>query len=64
MKNSAVVWIGQLTGYWTSDPFGDYLSQSGSGTDATEQHYTGKERDSESGNDYFGLGTTLAAWAE
>ena len=24
------------------------------GTDATEQHFTGKERDTESGNDYFG----------
>lgn len=24
------------------------------GTDATEHHYTGKERDTESGNDYFG----------
>lgn len=35
-------------------PFGDGLSCSGSGTDATEQHFTGKERDTESGNDYFG----------
>jgi len=25
--------------------------------------YTGKERDTESGNDYFGLGTTQAQWA-
>src|SRR5262249_2933359 len=24
------------------------------GTDATEQHFTGKERDTESGNDFFG----------
>jgi RHS repeat-associated protein len=41
-------------------PYGDYLapqSLSGYGTqcsDATEHHYTGKERDTESGNDYFG----------
>ena len=28
--------------------------------DATEHHFTGKERDTESGNDYFGaLGTVL-----
>jgi RHS repeat-associated protein len=31
----------------------DTISYAG-GTDATEQHYTGKERDTESGNDYFG----------
>ena len=35
-----------------SFPFGDGLYPSGS--DATEQHFTGKERDTESGNDYFG----------
>lgn len=34
-----------------SFPFGDGLYMTGS--DATEQHFTGKERDSESGNDYF-----------
>jgi RHS repeat-associated protein len=34
-------------------PFGDNLS-CGPGTDATEHHFTGKERDSESGLDYFG----------
>jgi RHS repeat-associated protein len=34
-------------------PYGDSLSCSGSGADATEHHFTGKERDSESGNDYF-----------
>ncbi len=33
-------------------PYGDALTCSG--TDATEQHFTGKERDTESGNDYFG----------
>ena len=35
-------------------PFGDGLSCSGSITAPTEHHFTGKERDSESGNDYFG----------
>lgn len=38
---------------FASLPFGDELSPSGTCPDATEQHYTGKERDSESGNDYF-----------
>jgi RHS repeat-associated protein len=37
-----------------SGPFGDYLSQSGSGSDPSDQHFTGKERDSESSLDYFG----------
>jgi len=39
---------------FSSLPYGDGFSRSGSGSDATENHYTGKERDSESGNDYFG----------
>jgi len=34
-------------------PFGDYLKCNGPGTDATEHHFTGKERDTESGLDYF-----------
>ena len=38
----------------TSLPYGDGLSCTGSGQDATEHHFTGKERDTESGNDYFG----------
>jgi RHS repeat-associated protein len=37
----------------TSLPFGDSLNCTG-GADATEQHFTGKERDAESGLDYFG----------
>ncbi|HUY80629.1 MAG TPA: RHS repeat-associated core domain-containing protein [Acidobacteriaceae bacterium] len=37
----------------SSLPFGDALSCSGPGADPTEQHFTGKERDAESGNDYF-----------
>jgi RHS repeat-associated protein len=35
-------------------PFGDQQNCSGSGVDAAEHHFTGKERDTESGNDYFG----------
>jgi RHS repeat-associated protein len=44
----------------TNLPFGDNLNcagtslYSGSLTNPSEHHYTGKERDSESGNDYFG----------
>lgn len=44
----------------TSLPFGDGLNCSGAGQYApslqypTEHHFTGKERDAESGNDYFG----------
>jgi len=38
-----------------SYPFGDGLTCTGPrATDATEQHFTGKERDTESGLDYFG----------
>ncbi len=37
----------------TSYPFGDGLSCTGPAADATEQHFTGKERDAESGLDYF-----------
>jgi RHS repeat-associated protein len=43
---------GNITETCTSLPFGDGLSCSG--PDPTEHHFTGKERDSESGNDYFG----------
>jgi RHS repeat-associated protein len=35
-------------------PFGDLPDCTGPGVDATEHHFTGKERDAESGNDYFG----------
>jgi len=35
-------------------PFGDGLACNGSTQDPTEHHFTGKERDTESGNDYFG----------
>ena len=45
---------GAYANSWASLPFGDNLTPQGSGLDATEQHFTGKERDTESGNDYFG----------
>lgn len=35
-------------------PFGNGLSCTGSDQYPTEHHFTGKERDAESGNDYFG----------
>ena len=35
-------------------PYGDQLSCTASTTAPTEHHFTGKERDTESGNDYFG----------
>jgi RHS repeat-associated protein len=35
-------------------PYGDGLSCTGSTITPTEHHFTGKERDTESGNDYFG----------
>ncbi len=39
---------------FSSMPFGNGLTAAtGNCPDATEQHFTGKERDSESGNDYF-----------
>ncbi len=34
-------------------PYGDQLACTGSTTTPTEHHFTGKERDTESGNDYF-----------
>jgi RHS repeat-associated protein len=40
----------QLIGSFTSLPFGDALSSIGT----SPIHFTGKERDTESGNDYFG----------
>jgi RHS repeat-associated protein len=51
---------GVVEEYFQSLPFGDNLNPvipSGApatADDATEHHFTGKERDSESGNDYFG----------
>lgn len=51
-------YAGNIEETCTSGAFGDVLNctQSGISTadDATEQHFTGKERDAESGLDYFG----------
>jgi RHS repeat-associated protein len=38
----------------TGQPFGDNLHCTGTGGDPSPQHFTGKERDTESNNDYFG----------
>ena len=43
---------GVLEAVYVSLPFGDGYAMAGS-DDPTENHYTGKERDVESGNDYF-----------
>jgi RHS repeat-associated protein len=44
---------GSYSTSFSSGPFGDYQSQGGSGTDPSEQHFTSKHRDIESGLDYF-----------
>ena len=43
---------GVVEGTYITFPYGDMPQAQSLG--ATEQHYTGKERDAESGNDYFG----------
>ena len=48
---------------FSSLPFGDGLIKAG--PDASEQHFTGKERDTESGLDYFGAryyGSNMGRW--
>jgi RHS repeat-associated protein len=56
-------WLGTKRAEYTPDgllstffslPYGNGLSTSGNAADPTEHHFTGKERDSESGLDYFG----------
>ncbi|WP_263408413.1 RHS repeat-associated core domain-containing protein [Terriglobus tenax] len=55
---------------WVSLPFGDMPStgvqpNGYAAPDATEQHFTGKERDTESGLDYFGAryyGSNMGRW--
>ncbi|MGA7241146.1 MAG: RHS repeat-associated core domain-containing protein, partial [Bryobacteraceae bacterium] len=46
---------GGVENRWTSLPFGNDLNNplTYSGPDATEHHFTQKERDAETGNDYF-----------
>jgi len=43
---------GQIANYH-SLAYGNGFTQTGTAPDATEHHFTGKERDAESGNDYF-----------
>jgi RHS repeat-associated protein len=45
-------YAGNTENTWSNLPFGDGLAPSGTGV--SEQHFTGKERDAESGLDYFG----------
>jgi len=45
---------GEMFETCTGLPFGDGLNCQGPGGDPSPLHFTGKERDSESGNDYFG----------
>jgi RHS repeat-associated protein len=47
-------YAGVLEQTCASLPFGDALACTGSPQYPTEHHFTGKERDAESGNDYFG----------
>ncbi len=47
-------YAGVLEQTCTSLPFGDALNCGNSTQYPTEHHFTGKERDTESGNDYFG----------
>jgi len=44
---------GAYSNSWASLPFGDSETALGSGLDATEHHFTGREHDNESGLDYF-----------
>ena len=53
---------------FSSLPYGDgmvtnSLLRNVPAQDATEHHFTGKERDTESGLDYFGLDTMRVRWA-
>jgi RHS repeat-associated protein len=47
-------YAGVLEQTFASLPFGNALTADGQGNDATEHHFNGKERDTESGLDYFG----------
>jgi RHS repeat-associated protein len=47
-------WLGRIEQTFPSLPFGELLPQNNSAfLGATEEHFTGKERDTESGNDYM-----------
>ncbi|HSY36304.1 MAG TPA: RHS repeat-associated core domain-containing protein [Acidobacteriaceae bacterium] len=54
-----------LLSTFSSLPFGDGLTASGNAPDVSEKHFTGKERDAESGLDYFGAryyASTMGHW--
>jgi RHS repeat-associated protein len=53
-RRAQVSSAGVLEATYQSLPFGDGYAASGTAEDPTENHFTGKERDTESGNDYFG----------
>ena len=44
---------GTYSASFFNGPFGDFQTPSGNGSDPSEHHFTGKERDVESGLDYF-----------
>lgn len=53
-RRAQIGYAGALEQYCQSLPYGDALSCTGSISSPTEHHFTGKERDTESGLDYFG----------
>jgi RHS repeat-associated protein len=56
-KRVQTAYDGTTENNWTNLPFGDGLApncSSCNGGDSSEHHFTGKERDAESGLDYFG----------
>ncbi|HEX3437818.1 MAG TPA: RHS repeat-associated core domain-containing protein [Pseudacidobacterium sp.] len=56
---------GVLEESFSSLPYGDLLANAGQGDDATEHHFTGKERDAESGLDEFPAryyASTMGRW--
>jgi RHS repeat-associated protein len=58
--------FGQLEQSWSNLPFGEFVPNNVSvALGVTEQHFTGKERDAESGLDYFGkryYGSSMGRW--
>lgn len=63
MKTRAFCFLPQQRGYLGSGISIDQQVCSGTGADAADEHFTGKERDTESGLDYFGAryyGSTMA----
>jgi len=46
-------YAGNIEQTWQSLPFGEFAPMPNPSLGSTEQHFTGKERDTETGNDYF-----------